>query len=337
MDYLDGLERERSVESGVKAIPEAKVARLARPAGPSRPIAGLTFASVRTALEVGRADGPEELAADHRAARTVAALRAAAGAVQPEGLAAGPGALQSAPLVAQRRATAAPSRDVAGGGPATASVQSLVGNASQTGRPLERGVRSSFEAAMGADFGAVRVHTGPAVAAGSASIAAKAFTVGSDIFFRDGLPDTAGAAGQHLMAHELAHTLERPGGIVGRLRRTPDATGEEISVERINDPGTTKATLEAWADLLEWDDEACADAIEVRLAEFALQESDAAERVAAQSLLDKAKAAADEKDEAERATSAASALRHKTVADLVGGSLPNYVETIDGALKVALK
>ncbi len=40
---------------------------------------------------------------------------------------------------------------------------------------------------------------------------AEAFTVGTDIFFRDGVPDDATAEGQSLLAHELAHTVQQRG------------------------------------------------------------------------------------------------------------------------------
>jgi Domain of unknown function (DUF4157) len=76
------------------------------------------------------------------------------------------------------------------------------------GAPLAARVRGQMETAFGADFGAVRVHVGPQVDELNDRLQARAFTTGADMFVRraDYAPDTA--AGQHLLAHELAHTLQ---------------------------------------------------------------------------------------------------------------------------------
>ena len=65
-----------------------------------------------------------------------------------------------------------------------------------------------FEDRLGHSFGAVRVHTGPRAATAAATAGAQAFTHGQEVYFGAGFyrPDTA--AGQHLLAHELAHTAQ---------------------------------------------------------------------------------------------------------------------------------
>lgn len=77
------------------------------------------------------------------------------------------------------------------------------------GSPLPDVARSTMESAFGADFSAVRVHTGSAAADLNDRIEAKAFTTGQDIFFRDGVPDVSSSAGQELLAHELTHTIQQ--------------------------------------------------------------------------------------------------------------------------------
>ena len=64
-----------------------------------------------------------------------------------------------------------------------------LGLANGGGRPLPEAVRGRMEAALGADFSAVRVHVGPQ----AERIGAIAFTLGSDIYFAPGRfqPDTA--------------------------------------------------------------------------------------------------------------------------------------------------
>jgi hypothetical protein len=108
-----------------------------------------------------------------------------------------------------------------------------------------------MELGFGADLGAVRVHTGPEVDSLNDRLAARAFTVGSDVFFRGGVPDTTTAAGTHLVAHELAHTMQQtgrveravtvrrapgdddaPGGLApGWMRSVCEAVAEQIRVE----------------------------------------------------------------------------------------------------------
>ncbi|MBV9822799.1 MAG: DUF4157 domain-containing protein [Actinobacteria bacterium] len=80
--------------------------------------------------------------------------------------------------------------------------------ASTAGRPLAPALRRQYEDAFGADFGSVRVHSGPASAELNAALGARAFTLGRDIYFGDRVPGTASTADRHLMAHELAHTLQ---------------------------------------------------------------------------------------------------------------------------------
>lgn len=68
------------------------------------------------------------------------------------------------------------------------------------------------DSASRADFGAVRVHTGPAANAAADSVAARAFTVGNHIVFADGQYAPHSSGGRELLAHELAHTVQQSPG-----------------------------------------------------------------------------------------------------------------------------
>ncbi len=164
-------------------------------------------------LLVGAADDRYEVAADRAAAEVVARLSqpAAAGSSAPVSRSAG-----SSPLTApvQRSAAAPASNAVVGaeGGGLPASVESQIESARSSGSALDPATRAAMEAAFGADFSAVRTHSGSQSSALNDALQAKAFTVGSDIFFNGRVPDAGGAAGQQLLAHELAHTLQHDGG-----------------------------------------------------------------------------------------------------------------------------
>jgi hypothetical protein len=77
------------------------------------------------------------------------------------------------------------------------------------GRPLDSETRARFEPRFGHDFSRVRVHTDRAAAESARTVNASAFTVGGDIVFGAGEYAPATAAGQHLLAHELAHTIQQ--------------------------------------------------------------------------------------------------------------------------------
>jgi hypothetical protein len=90
---------------------------------------------------------------------------------------------------------------------------------SSSGSALPGGVRRSMEGAFGASFGSVRLHTGPSAAALSSQLGARAFTVGNDVFLGRGTPSLSSRQGQHLLAHELAHTQQDGGGAHRSIHR----------------------------------------------------------------------------------------------------------------------
>lgn len=88
--------------------------------------------------------------------------------------------------------------------------------AGSRGEPLPPSLRRDHERFFGADLGKVRIHTGPPAQAAAAGVSAQAFARGSDVFFARGRFDPRGEVGRHLLAHELAHTLQAPGGAIRR-------------------------------------------------------------------------------------------------------------------------
>ena len=79
------------------------------------------------------------------------------------------------------------------------------------GRRLDLGVASQLEGAFGESMEDVRVHTGPEAAALTRAVSARAFTVGSDIFFSAGEYNPGSSAGAELIAHEAAHVVQQRG------------------------------------------------------------------------------------------------------------------------------
>jgi hypothetical protein len=89
------------------------------------------------------------------------------------------------------------------------ALDTVLNNQHTRGSPLPGETRSHMEAAMGADFSHVRVHTGPDSHQASASIGARAFTNGPHIHFANGELNTSSQQGKHLLAHELTHTVQQ--------------------------------------------------------------------------------------------------------------------------------
>jgi uncharacterized protein DUF4157 len=147
-------------------------------------------------LTVGSAIDPAEQEADRVAEEVLARLR-------PEREADGQDV--------QRVAVAGGPVIGAEGGPLPPAVAEQIESMRGRGEPLPPDVRTRMEAAFNTDLSQVRVHADPQAAALSNSMAAVAFTRGSDIFFAAGeyAPDTP--RGERTLAHELAHIQQQAG------------------------------------------------------------------------------------------------------------------------------
>jgi len=82
---------------------------------------------------------------------------------------------------------------------------------SAPGQPLDSAMRDFFEPRFGQDFSQVRVHTDSGAAESARAVNARAYTVGQDIVFGDRQYAPRTSAGDHLLAHELAHTIQQAG------------------------------------------------------------------------------------------------------------------------------
>jgi hypothetical protein len=122
---------------------------------------------------------------------------------------------------------------------APAGVHATLANA---GRALDAPARRFFEPRLGLDLGAVRIHDDQSAATSAHLVAARAYTVGSDIVFGAGEYRPTTAEGRTLLAHELVHVRQAAlGGRSGVLRRTPcpschKPTGtQRVALEELHD------------------------------------------------------------------------------------------------------
>lgn len=97
--------------------------------------------------------------------------------------------------------------------------QAVAAASSSSGSALPDTVMGKFETSLGANLSSVRVHTDGASAHAAHAVGARAYTVGQDIHFAAGQYDPASRAGQHLLAHEVAHTVQQRGGAPARQNK----------------------------------------------------------------------------------------------------------------------
>lgn len=176
-------------------------------------------------LTVGNADDPLEHEADAVAAAVVDSIRSGTVTAATAGR-----AIARRPARAGGAAASGPEAPAGRrGGPVDDQTEARIRTGG--GSPLPASTRERLEQAFGdADFSDVRVHADADAAELTAAMGAEAFTVGADIFLRDGLPD----ATDPLLAHELTHVVQQGGAASSdhRAHRSRDAT----SVRRLWNP-----------------------------------------------------------------------------------------------------
>jgi hypothetical protein len=97
------------------------------------------------------------------------------------------------------------------GGVVHPDVEAAIAAASGAGHAAEPAVSARVGAAVGDSLSDVRIHADAAAAALARSVSARAFTVGSDIFFAPGEYQPATPGGRELLAHELVHVVQQRG------------------------------------------------------------------------------------------------------------------------------
>ena len=97
------------------------------------------------------------------------------------------------------------------GGLVHPDVEAAIAASHGGGRPLAGGIAGTLESSVGESFSDVRVHTDDHAGALARAVSARAFTVGSDIFFAPGQYSPGTPGGNELIAHEVAHVAQQRG------------------------------------------------------------------------------------------------------------------------------
>lgn len=105
------------------------------------------------------------------------------------------------------------------------------------GYPLDHATRGFMESRFDTDLSDVRVHTDRRAAESADALAANAYTTGRDIYFAEGKYAPQSHESQHLLAHELTHTVQqgdsslavKPSGVL-RLSQNDDPAEQEADL-----------------------------------------------------------------------------------------------------------
>ena len=112
------------------------------------------------------------------------------------------------------------------------------------GQGLPNQLRSQMEGAFGRSFSDVHIHTDSAAAEMSRSIGARAFTYGNDIFFDRGQFSPHSSDGQHLIAHELTHTVQQSRVVARKKHDDNLPQAGDMAPKNANHIGVTTTTQE---------------------------------------------------------------------------------------------
>jgi hypothetical protein len=87
--------------------------------------------------------------------------------------------------------------------------ESVYGEVRSPGKPMDETTRRFMEGRFGYDFSRIEIHTGNRAERSAAAVGALAYTVGNHIVFGAAQYRPQTDAGQLLLAHELAHTIQQ--------------------------------------------------------------------------------------------------------------------------------
>lgn len=96
---------------------------------------------------------------------------------------------------------------------ASSEISRKINSAKGSGHPLPVKTQQEMGEKMGVDFTDVRIHTGSHAIQMNKEIGARAFTTGNEIFFNRDEFNTNSRKGEHLLAHELVHTIQQSSGM----------------------------------------------------------------------------------------------------------------------------
>jgi hypothetical protein len=134
---------------------------------------------------------------------------------------------QSVPDDEHRRSIDRSSQDASDAGLHPDAEHAVHAASKSAGQPLPVTLQRKFGDALNADLTGVRIHTGSQSVEAAKAISARAYTTGGDIHFNQGQYDPHSPQGQHLLAHEVAHTVQQGSSPVLQTKRPEQTHADE--------------------------------------------------------------------------------------------------------------
>lgn len=91
----------------------------------------------------------------------------------------------------------------------TSNLESNLARSKGGGSPMDSSTKGQMESGFGTDFGGVRIHNDANAVQMNKELGSQAFANGNDIYFNEGKYNPNSKEGQHLLAHELTHTVQQ--------------------------------------------------------------------------------------------------------------------------------
>lgn len=104
------------------------------------------------------------------------------------------------------------------GGEVEPDLQNQIDRTRGGGHALDSVAGSQIGGSLGVDFSGVRVHTDANANTLNRSLNARAFTLGSDIYFSNGAYNPRSSSGKQLLAHELTHVVQQGAASTNKIQ-----------------------------------------------------------------------------------------------------------------------
>ena len=185
-------------------------------------------------MQAGRLAQQQEAQRKAPGAQPVQSAPAPLQAAIADPAAAAPEAVQALQQQAGNQAVLDWMKRPAPGQPLDANFSGAVGAARGSGQALPDRLRAQLEGDLHADFVGVRLHVDEQADQLNRQIEAKAFTVGSDIFFQRGAYAPHTPEGKRTLRHELSHVVQQKGKFSPHLRLGPANDAHEQEANRVS-------------------------------------------------------------------------------------------------------
>lgn len=116
-------------------------------------------------------------------------------------------------------------------GHASSNLESNLSGSRGGGAPLASESKDQMESGFGADFSNVRIHNDSNSVQMNKELGSQAFASGNDIYFNEGKYNPGSKEGQHLLAHELTHTVQQGASAKNTVQKveSPESTTPPIT------------------------------------------------------------------------------------------------------------